>query len=169
MKQNLLHKMFSGQATDNELAQIRQWVNESEENKEAFYHERALFDAFRLNDIPMEFCVRKRMVSLWRWIGGAAAAVVTLFLLYNVSLFFRNELPQEVAFNTIKVPAGQRIEVLLADGTHLWLNARSELTYPVSFNTDKREVRLKGEAFLMWRRKVIRNLLLIPDVVMWKF
>ena len=49
MGQELLHKMFKGEATDNELAQIRQWVNAGKANRETFYHERALFDALQLN------------------------------------------------------------------------------------------------------------------------
>ena len=40
-----------------------------------------------------------------------------------------------------------RVEVTLSDGTHIWLNARSEFSYPASFNENTREVRLKGEAF----------------------
>lgn len=147
MEQKLLHKMFTGQATEDELTHIRRWVNESEDNKKAFYHERVLFDALQINDLRTETRVRKHSVSLRKWAGSVAAAVITLLLLYNVSVFFKNDLSQEVAFNVIKVPAGQRVEVTLSDGTHLWLNARSEFSYPVSFNGDKREVHLKGEAF----------------------
>lgn len=139
--------MFSGQATDNELTQIRRWVNESEENKKTFYRERALFDALQFNNFRVTSRARKRPLSLMRWMGSVAAAVIVLFLLYNVAVFFTHDSSQEVAFNTIKVPAGQRVEVFLADGTHLWLNARSEFSYPVSFNGEKREVHLKGEAF----------------------
>lgn len=139
--------MFSGEATDSDLTQIRQWVNESEANKETFYRERAFFDAIQFNDLSKAMCVRKRRFSLWKWAESVAAAVIALFLLYNVPSFFQKEFVEEVAFNTIKVPAGQRVEVTLADGTHLWLNARSEFSYPASFNGDKREVRLKGEAF----------------------
>ena len=86
-------------------------------------------------------------MPLWKWIGSAAAAVIALFLLYNIQIFTHKNIQPEIAFNTIKVPAGQRVEVTLSDGTHLWLNARSEFSYPVSFNGDKREVHLKGEAF----------------------
>ena len=34
MEQKLLHKMFNGEATDNELTQIRQWVNADKMNRE---------------------------------------------------------------------------------------------------------------------------------------
>ena len=39
--------MFNGEATDNELTQIRQWVNADKANRDAIYHERALFDALQ--------------------------------------------------------------------------------------------------------------------------
>ena len=45
------------------------------------------------------------------------------------------------------MPRGGEFFVILADGTEVWLNADSELEYPVKFTADKREVRLKGEAY----------------------
>ncbi len=139
--------MFKGEATDNELAQIRQWVNAGKANRETFYHERALFDALQLNTFQKENHARKQSVLLRKRIGSAAAAVIVLFILYNIQVFTDKNIQAETALNTIKVPAGQRVEVTLSDGTHVWLNARSEFSYPVSFNGDKREVLLKGEAF----------------------
>jgi ferric-dicitrate binding protein FerR (iron transport regulator) len=147
MEQKLLHKMFNGEATDNELTQIRQWVNADKMNRETFYHERALFDALQLNAFQKGNHVRKQSVPLWKWIGSAAAAVIALFLLYNIPVFTTKSIQPEIALNTIKDPAGQRVEVTLSDGTHIWLNARSEFSYPASFNGNTREVRLKGEAF----------------------
>jgi ferric-dicitrate binding protein FerR (iron transport regulator) len=38
-------------------------------------------------------------------------------------------------------------EILLADGTHIWLNALSKIHYPERFNSDTREVFLEGEAY----------------------
>lgn len=147
MEQKLLHKMFNGEATDNELAQIRQWVNADKANRDTFYQERALFDALQLNTFQEENQVRKQSIPLRKWIGSAAAAIIVFFLLYNIPVFTTKDIQPEIAFNTIKVPAGQRVEITLSDGTHIWLNARSEFTYPASFNGETREVRLKGEAF----------------------
>lgn len=42
---------------------------------------------------------------------------------------------------------GGEYSLLLADGTRVWLNATSELEYPVAFNDGERVVRLKGEAY----------------------
>ena len=52
-----------------------------------------------------------------------------------------------IALQTITVPAGQRINITLPDGTDVWLNARTTIQYPVSFNTDQRLVKLDGEAY----------------------
>jgi ferric-dicitrate binding protein FerR (iron transport regulator) len=43
---------------------------------------------------------------------------------------------------------GQTVNFTLADGTKIWLNAGSKLTYPETFRGEKREIKLEGEAFL---------------------
>jgi transmembrane sensor len=51
-------------------------------------------------------------------------------------------------FNTLTTARGQQYQVLLPDGTKVWLNNASSLTYPVYFNNEKkRSVELKGEAY----------------------
>ncbi len=53
----------------------------------------------------------------------------------------------ELIYNTIKVARGQEFNLQLADGTRVWLNAESELRYPVKFVAKNRKVYLKGEAY----------------------
>lgn len=50
-------------------------------------------------------------------------------------------------FNTITVPCGSEFQVVLADGTKIWLNADTELKYPIAFTKNERRVYLKGEAY----------------------
>ncbi len=54
---------------------------------------------------------------------------------------------EQVVYNTIKIPRGSEYQLILADGTTIWLNSESEITFPVNFTGEKREVELKGEAF----------------------
>jgi ferric-dicitrate binding protein FerR (iron transport regulator) len=53
----------------------------------------------------------------------------------------------EVAYNTLKTPRGGQFELVLPDGTKVWLNAASSLKYPVAFNGKDRKVILSGEAY----------------------
>lgn len=53
----------------------------------------------------------------------------------------------ETAFNTISIPRGGEYQLVLSDGTKVWLNSESSLTYPVSFSSHMREVFLTGEAY----------------------
>jgi transmembrane sensor len=50
--------------------------------------------------------------------------------------------------NTIETPIGGTWHVRLPDGTNVWLNAQSSITYPVNFSTKSaRFVELSGEAY----------------------
>lgn len=49
--------------------------------------------------------------------------------------------------NTLAVPRGGEYQLILSDGTRIWMNAESFLRYPASFVGEKREVFLEGEAF----------------------
>lgn len=49
--------------------------------------------------------------------------------------------------HTLQVPRGGEYHLVLADGTQVWLNAETELTYPTAFPGDNRRVRVKGEAY----------------------
>jgi len=53
----------------------------------------------------------------------------------------------EVASNTISTPRGGQYQVNLPDGTKVWLNALSSLTFPTAFTGNRRLVRLKGEGY----------------------
>lgn len=57
----------------------------------------------------------------------------------------KNTLPQ---YNTMQIPKGGQYQLLLSDGTRVWLNAESSIKYPVSFDSfNERRVELTGEAY----------------------
>ncbi|WP_300601643.1 FecR family protein [Niabella sp.] len=51
------------------------------------------------------------------------------------------------SFATLQIPRGGQYRIVLPDGTKVWLNAESALTYPMQFNEKERQVELKGEAY----------------------
>ena len=50
-------------------------------------------------------------------------------------------------YNTLQVPRGGEYFLTLSDGTQVWLNAESEIRYPIHFSGSKRKIYLEGEAF----------------------
>jgi len=52
-----------------------------------------------------------------------------------------------VAFNTLSTPRGRQFQLVLPDGSKVWLNAASSIRYPVVFNSDERRVEITGEVY----------------------
>lgn len=53
----------------------------------------------------------------------------------------------ETLYNTLKIPNGGEYQLVLSDGSRVWLNSASTLRFPVQFSGDTREVELSGEAY----------------------
>jgi transmembrane sensor len=66
--------------------------------------------------------------------------------LVYVNTAYQND-HQEIVNNTVTTPKGGQYQVVLPDGTQVWLNAASSLTYPVFFTGSKRVVKLEGEGY----------------------
>ena len=53
----------------------------------------------------------------------------------------------EVGYNTLSTPKGGEYQVVLPDGTKVWLDAASSISYPVAFTGNERRVKLTGQAY----------------------
>lgn len=53
----------------------------------------------------------------------------------------------QISYNTLSTPRGGQYQVVLSDGTKVWLNAASSIRYPTVFSGKLREVTLTGEAY----------------------
>ena len=151
MNKDILYKFFEGNASFEEEAAVKQWMEESAENRLVFLKERKLFDAMLLlgNEEIIKNGKKRFSINLsslrTELIKLAAVVAITLGGSY---FYYQSSLEKELmAMQTITVPAGQRINITLVDGTNVWLNARTSLSYPVKFGKNNRQVVLDGEAY----------------------
>lgn len=70
----------------------------------------------------------------------------------NELVYQPNDTVHQLVYNIITVPRGGEYKLTLSDGSTVWINSESELTYPVSFGNQNRQIRLKGEAFFDIRK-----------------
>lgn len=71
-------------------------------------------------------------------------------ILNNGQLIYENQTGTQTTdppFTTLRVPKGKRFDMVMADGTHVWLNADSHIRFPLNFTDGERRVTLEGEAY----------------------
>lgn len=74
----------------------------------------------------------------------SAAAAVLIFA-STLFIYYHSRTPEETF--VIEAPQGTRGRIELGDGTQVWLNAGSSMSYTSGFNKSSRDVRLSGEAY----------------------
>lgn len=80
--------------------------------------------------------------------GTVATQGNTKVVLNNGQLSYEPEKGATInVFNTMTTPRGRQFQLMLPDGSKVWLNAASSITYPVSFTAQERKVTITGEAY----------------------
>jgi ferric-dicitrate binding protein FerR (iron transport regulator) len=74
----------------------------------------------------------------------ASVLIIGIFSTYLWMLMPKDIIP---SLQTIYVPYGQRTELILSDGTEVWLNSGTTLTFPEHFADNSRDITLDGEGY----------------------
>ncbi len=93
---------------------------------------------------------KKQRKAIWLVTRYAAVMLVLIASTFFITRHFLSgsgALGEHGKLSTLVVPAGQRANITLPDGTSVWLNARSTLTYPAHFSGKERRVSVAGEAY----------------------
>lgn len=154
------------------LAELKAWIAASTENENYFIQQREVwfsavsreaalkynkdkaFHTFK-NRIESQKEVEKtsrrgfRLSALWRY-----AAIVTVILAVGCFSYWQGGVDVKDTFADISVeaPLGSRTKLYLPDGTLVWLNAGSRMTYSQGFGVDNRMIELEGEGYFEVRR-----------------
>lgn len=154
MDTQLLLKYIEGDATDHEKAEITNWLDSDPENMREFLAMHKLNDIIIWQESHDVQQVQKSDSKIIRWswtritVEALKIAAVLLVAIMGTRYVYQKPIPIEsVVMQTLHVPAGQRAELTLTDGTKVWLNAKTTLTFPNHFSDQIREVELDGEGY----------------------
>lgn len=164
----LISKYLSGNTTSHENEEIIHWLEASSDNCNKLAREKAVWLAAdsMVNQISSERWeqlqarlserqtirasaqevsqISRRTIRIWRY----AAAVLLVVSLSSLSiLWFQLKKSEPVAQNTFDVPYGSQSVLTLSDGTRLWINSGSKITYNNRYGKDNRDIYLSGEAY----------------------
>lgn len=164
MNDFLILKYIKGQASAEEKRELHNWIDASDSNREHYKQMRKLWDMSILTDKysqtgndkayrrlePRLHIKKNNKKVLYQQIRksvirlGKIAAIITLTFFVSQYIFKIKD--TSLAYSSIEVPIGQRTKLTLPDGTQVWLNSGTTLTYPEKFSGKNRTVNLDGEA-----------------------
>jgi transmembrane sensor len=173
----LVISYLSDRLSEKEKLVLLEWLKESDENKEIFLEYRKLFDLTSDADYEGKFTLKRQdnwkrlsdkidslpKKNIHRKIRGLpaylkiAAAVVLIFfatdgIFHKLSGVNPYQNLSHIVYE-VNAPKGGKSDLVLADGTKVWLNAGSRLRYNGDYGIDKRVVYLEGEGYF----SVVKN------------
>ena len=151
MDKEILQRYVEGNVSPEEIIAVVDWLDADESHVREFMALHKLNDISLLNQPDSKVDVQKKKKTItFRQIGYELAKIAAILILFwgGTKLYETTSVKENViAYQTLYVPAGQRAELILPDSTHVWLNARRKLVFPISFGKDIRQVELNGEAY----------------------
>ncbi|MBN1927515.1 MAG: FecR domain-containing protein [Prolixibacteraceae bacterium] len=160
----LICSYLEGTIVKEDLMLLQNWIKESPENRDFFNQLKNAwlvsgkigFTEDHIENSWRSFNVRKDLYaeskpskSLFK-ISWKVAASWLLFLLAGSSLtFVFSDKPSKKAVRSVEVysPLGARTFIKLPDGSNVWLNAGTTLSYNENYGSDNRTLNLSGEAY----------------------
>ena len=157
----LIIKYLDNSISESDEAVLLEWLKASEENRDIFLTCKKIFalgkvkhysDHLHLNLALQSVNDRihsgqriKRLEFVYK--VSKYAAVFLLILAIPAFLWFISR-EKPVEFATASVDSIEPVKTLiLPDGSKVWINNRSSVTYPLSFTKKEREITLDGEAY----------------------
>lgn len=156
-------RFFDNECSEDERQAIIRWVNESDEHARLFFAWEEIYFLGKQNDRDEKLSLQKAERKLEYFIEAEKnkhlvktrrlyrlfkyAAVVAVLLVVSVFSFnYWSSSPQEKWLSVV-TGSQETKDIVLSDGSRVWLNENSVLKYPENFSTAEREVKVEGEAY----------------------
>lgn len=158
--EEMIVRQLSDNLTEKEAEEFSRWYNSSEENKKLYNDycvllkaqsiasDRQLFEADKFrswNRLHKRIQQRKLNIFWLPALKYASVAIIALLVGIGSHLFL-NETKTDKGIQ-VEVPAGSKSKIVLPDGTSVWLNSGTRLTYNGDFGKTNRTIYLNGEGF----------------------
>lgn len=149
MDKELLYNYLKCLTSPQEEERIAAWLESSAENRAELDRIRRQMETLAFAAPAIDACYerdrrRNLALTLRRWCTAAAAAVI---LAAGASYFTARHVRTSIGGVMQTLTAQDApMRLTLADGTSVWLNARTTLEYPAIFAGKERTVRISGEA-----------------------
>ncbi len=160
---NSLSRKITGVFTDEDQKNISEWLSIDSKNQKIYSHLNEVWNSdtninqklpllFKYTNSRIKKYQSKHSIQPLIIRFSKIAAVIILVLstgFFAMNYFNLNEKQANttVAYTTIHVPKGNRVQLYLPDSTKVWLNNGSKIIYPSVFSKNTRFVDLEGEAF----------------------
>jgi ferric-dicitrate binding protein FerR (iron transport regulator) len=155
-----IHRYFQGQSDEEERLTVLKEADSNPSFKKRFIEIKNIYalsllsdDAGSVDENKASYQgfvngrrKRQRYDAVRRIAGYAAAVVFAVISTYTVTLRTMRPASLPAAMHHLSVPAGQRLKFSLQDGTVVWLNACTTLSFPSRFDEKERRVTVDGEA-----------------------
>lgn len=130
------------------------WFSAISANEEERYNKEEAYNRFlnRTRQIPQEEKTVKKL-SLHKFFYGAAAVALLCLISFASYRTGTEQVKKQFAEMVVEAPLGSKTRLYLPDGTLVWLNAGSTITYSQGFGVEERKLKLSGEGYF----EVTRN------------
>lgn len=152
MDNDKLERFFSNSSTEEEIKEIQNWIEENPENNTAFSkaYKKYVMTALavlRSGQTSSQYTSKSKTQRRRKLLSGIIAGTISAAAVLGIGIFIGDRMSMDTNQHIlISADAGQRANVILADGTTVVLNSGSSLEYPASFTSKQRKVKLDGEA-----------------------
>jgi ferric-dicitrate binding protein FerR (iron transport regulator) len=153
MNTELLRKYITGDASQEEKEAIQLWLEADEKNREELISLRKLYNMMITNLPETSQTVIISRNGTRRIIAEFLKIAAAILITFSCTCLFLRPKSEDTAIadgaqmQILHVPAGQRAELTLADGTKVWLNSLTTFEFPDRFTETSREVFLDGEGY----------------------